>query len=241
MRLDKLLANTGYGSRKDVKTLIKKKHVSVNGQLVRSSDLQVHPDYDRVLVDQEEVHYQDYIYIMLNKPSGFISATADGQTMTVVDLLTADYQRFKPFPVGRLDKDTQGLLLMTNDGELGHQLTSPKKAVEKVYYAQIDGHVTDDDVSQFRRGIELDDGYMTKPAVLEIIEAGDLSEVYITVTEGKFHQVKRMVEGLGKKVMFLERIRMGTLTLDNQLQPGEYRELTEAEELSLQPAEQKKR
>ncbi|MFD1362306.1 pseudouridine synthase [Lentibacillus salinarum] len=241
MRLDKLLANTGHGSRKEVKALIKKKKVTVNGQQIKDSGLQIDPEHDSVYVNDEHVHYRPFIYIMLNKPSGYISATADERSKTVVDLLPDAYKRFNPFPVGRLDKDTEGLLLITNDGELGHHLTSPKKAVEKTYYAEIRGHVTEEDVTRFRRGVELEDGYITKPAYLEVLKADGFSVVNVTVTEGKFHQIKRMFEAVGKKVTFLKRIRMSDLVLDDYLRPGEHRELTEAEVACLRSAGQKKR
>ncbi|SFB37185.1 16S rRNA pseudouridine516 synthase [Lentibacillus halodurans] len=240
MRLDKFLANTGYGSRKDVKALIRKKKVAVNDNIVKDSSSQVHPEQDTVKVDNEIVNYQAFIYLILNKPSGYVSATADDRDKTIIDLLPDSYKRFKPFPVGRLDKDTEGLLLITNDGELGHQLTSPKKAVEKTYYADISSHVTDADIEKFRIGVTLDNGYVTKPAALQILHADRFSQVQVTVTEGKFHQVKRMFEAVGKKVVYLKRLRMGSLILDDELNTGEFRELTDAEVDRLKNFSQKK-
>ncbi|MFC3040164.1 pseudouridine synthase [Virgibacillus xinjiangensis] len=229
MRMDKLLASKGFGSRKEVKTLLKKKRVSVNGHTVKNSSFHVDPIEDTVMVDGEEISYREFIYVMLHKPSGCISATEDDYHKTVIDLLDDDYRLFSPFPVGRLDKDTEGLLLITNDGELAHQLTSPKKEIEKVYYARIDGIVTHDDVESFQSGVTLEDGYQAKPAELKILRKGDISEIEVAVTEGKFHQVKRMFESVGKTVMYLKRERMGELVLDQQLTPGSYRELTNEE------------
>ncbi|QKY69745.1 pseudouridine synthase [Lentibacillus sp. CBA3610] len=240
MRLDKLLANKGYGSRKDVKALIKKKKVSVNEKIVKDSSSHVNPENDSVKVNNEMVHYQAFVYIMMNKPPGYVSATVDARDKTVIDLLPDAYKRFNPFPVGRLDKDTEGLLLITNDGELGHSLTSPKKGIEKTYYADIEGHVTEEDVEQFERGIQLNDGYTAKPATLDILRAGRISQVHVILTEGKFHQVKRMFEAIGKKVVYLKRVQMGNLKLDSALDSGEFRELTNDEIDSLKNDVQKK-
>ncbi|GGK06772.1 pseudouridine synthase [Lentibacillus kapialis] len=229
MRLDKLLANKGFGSRKDVKALIKKKRVIVNDQFVKDSSSQVNPEKDTIKVNNAMVHYQEYIYVMLNKPSGYVSATADNRDKTVIDLLPTSYQLFNPFPVGRLDKDTEGLLLITNDGKLGHHLTSPKKAVEKTYFAEIRGNVSGRDIEIFRNGVPLDNGYTAKPALLNILRSGPMSLVHVTITEGKFHQVKRMFESVGKKVEYLRRIQMGDLQLDDGLEVGDCRELNEFE------------
>ncbi|GAA0600462.1 pseudouridine synthase [Virgibacillus siamensis] len=229
MRLDKLLANMGVGSRKDVKALIKKKKVTVNEEAVKDSGLHVDPEHDVVKVNNQTVNFQQYIYLMMNKPPGYISATTDHREQTVVNILPETYQKFKPFPVGRLDKDTEGLLLITNDGDLAHQLVSPKKNVDKTYYAKIDGTVTNADIQTFENGVTLDDGYHTKPAKLEILYSDDISQIEITITEGKFHQVKRMFEAIGKKVVYLKRIRMGKLLLDPNLDAGHTRELTEEE------------
>lgn len=229
MRLDKLLANMGYGSRKEVKNLLKQKAVTVDGAVVKDAALQVDPDVQDVSVFGERVIYTEFIYLMMNKPPGVISATEDRYDKTVIDLLDPLAQHFQPFPVGRLDKDTEGLLLITNDGNLAHNLLSPKKHVPKVYYATIDGVVTDTDIEAFKQGVELDDGYMTKPGELVILESGSSSEIELTIQEGKFHQVKRMFEAVGKKVTYLKRISMGSLILDETLSLGEYRELTNEE------------
>lgn len=231
MRLDKLLAHMGYGSRKDVRSLIRKGHVTINGKTVKNNGLHVNTEKDIVEVNGDIVHYRKYIYIMLNKPKGTISATEDRFDQTVIDLLPADLHHFDPFPVGRLDKDTEGLLLLTNDGKLAHHLTSPRKGIEKTYYAKISGRVTEEDVQTFQRGVTLADGYVTKPGKLTILKSGDLSDIELTITEGKYHQVKRMFAAVGHEVLYLKRLRMGDLKLDKQLELGSFRELND-EELS---------
>lgn len=229
MRLDKLLANMGYGSRKEVKQLLKQKAVTVDGEVVKDSSIHVDPEKQNVSVFDERVQYTEYIYLMMNKPPGVISATEDLYDETVIDLLDTMSQHFKPFPVGRLDKDTEGLLLITNDGVLAHNLLSPKKHVPKTYYAKISGIVTDEDIIAFKQGVELDDGYMTKPGELKILQSGPESEIELTIQEGKFHQVKRMFEAREKKVTYLKRLTMGSLHLDEKLELGEYRPLTNDE------------
>ncbi len=234
MRLDKLLANMGYGSRKEVKQLLKQKAVTVDGAYVKDAALHVDPEQQMVSVFGERVVYTEFVYLMMNKPPGVISATEDLRDETVIDLLEPLQQHFQPFPVGRLDKDTEGLLLLTNDGVLAHNLLSPKKHVPKVYYAQIEGLVTEEDVEKFANGVELDDGYVTKPGKLVILKSAQQSEIELMIQEGKFHQVKRMFEAVGKRVTYLKRISMGSLTLDENLALGEYRELTTEELNGLQ-------
>lgn len=230
MRLDKFLSHTGYGTRKEVKGVLKKKSVLVNDVIVTKGDTILKLDTDTVTVNGEKVQYQKFIYLMLNKPDGYLSATEDNHQQTVIDLLDADSQRFNPFPVGRLDKDTEGLLLLTNDGALAHFLLSPKKQVRKTYYAKVDGVMDETDVKAFTEGIILEDGYECLPATLEILSTtADTSEVHITISEGKFHQVKRMVMACEKEVTFLKRLTMGSLKLDGKLELGEYRPLTEQE------------
>ena len=223
MRLDKLLANMGYGTRKEVKQLLKQKGVTVDGEIVKDSSMHVNPDSQEVSVFGERVEYTEFIYLMMNKPPGVISATEDHIDKTVIDLLDPLAQHFKPFPVGRLDKDTEGLLLITNDGQLAHNLLSPKKHVPKTYYAKIEGEVTESDIEAFKQGVELDDGYVTKPGELVILSSGPRSEIELTIQEGKFHQVKRMFESVGKKVTYLKRLSMGSLKLDELLYLGDYR------------------
>lgn len=230
-RLDKILSNLGYGTRKELKKMIRKKgFVEVNGENVRDSGMQVEPDKDKITVNGEEIVYRKHIYLMMNKPSGVISATFDNRDETVIDLLYAEHQVFEPFPVGRLDKDTVGLLLLTNDGELNHKLIAPKWHVDKVYYAEINAQITEKDIIAFKDGITLDDGYKCMSAKLVVIEnLNDSAKIEITVQEGKYHQVKRMFEARGKKVEYLKRIKFGSIPLDETLEEGEYRELTNEE------------
>lgn len=237
MRIDKLLSNIGYGSRKEVKQLLKTGLVKADGVSIKDAKTHVDPAVQSITVHGETVEYKEHVYFMLNKPPGYLSATEDSVQETVIDLLEMEDAVYKPFPVGRLDKDTEGLLLLTNDGQLSHQLLSPKKHVQKTYFAAILGNVTEEDAEAFKKGVQLDDGYVTKPAKLSILSAGEQSEIQITITEGKFHQVKRMFEAVGKKVVYLKRISMGPLFLDEELALGEYRELTEEEVEALQNAE----
>lgn len=229
MRLDKLLAHSGYGSRKDVKQLLKSDHVMVNNKRARSGKIHVDPDQDEIFVNDERIDYEEFVYFLLHKPRGVISATEDVKQKTVLDLLTSEDQEKSPFPVGRLDKDTEGLLLLTNDGKLAHQLLTPKNDVGKTYYALINQEVTEEDQEAFEKGVILDDGYQTKPANLVILKSGSVSEIELTITEGKFHQVKRMFQAVGKRVLYLKRIAMGNWQLDDRLKKGEYRRLTEDE------------
>ena len=229
MRIDKLLANIGYGSRKEVKGLLKSGVVKVNEVVTKDAKLQVNPDLDAVTVHGELVEYKGFIYLMMNKPPGVLSATEDNYQETVIDLLELEDSVYEPFPVGRLDKDTEGLLLITNDGKLAHQLLSPKKHVPKTYFAVIEGEVTEHDIEAFRAGVTLEDGYLTKPGELVIKKYGPTSDIELTITEGKFHQVKRMFEAVDKRVIYLKRLSMGSLQLDEDLDLGEYRELTDEE------------
>ncbi|WP_214858172.1 pseudouridine synthase [Exiguobacterium sp. s191] len=233
MRLDKLLSNMGAGSRKEVKLLLKAGAIQVDGEIVRDPKQHVDVESQQVLMYGEPVTYQKYIYLMMNKPPGVISATEDKRDETVIDLLFEDVTYFKPFPVGRLDKDTEGLLLLTNDGAFNHALMSPKKHVEKTYYAEVTGMLTQEDVEAIAAGVTLEDGYQAKPGKLVILSTTETdSTLELTITEGKFHQVKRMMLALGKEVTFLKRRSIGRLELDPALALGDYRELTQ-EELAL--------
>lgn len=232
MRIDKLLANQGFGSRKEVKKLLKEGHVTVNGEIIKDGKTHIDPYKDEIYVFSEKIEYRKFIYLMMNKPSGYISATEDEWKETVLDLLDLDFLVYRPFPVGRLDNDTEGLLLLTNDGKLAHQLLSPKKEVPKTYFATVKGVVTEDDIKKFSKGVQLDDGYVTKPGELKILKSGPFSDVEVTITEGKYHQVKRMFQAVNKRVVYLKRISMGLLELDESLELGSYRELTN-EELEL--------
>lgn len=231
LRLDKYLADMGFGTRTEVKQFIKKGQVLVNAEVVKKPESKVSTTDDDVVCCGEKVGYTEYEYIMLNKPQGVVSATEDRHDKTVLDLIT-DSGRKDLFPVGRLDKDTEGLLLLTNDGKLAHELLAPKKHVPKTYFVIVDGVVNEDDVELFAQGFQVDADLLAKPAKLEIVRAKEKSEVYLTITEGKFHQVKRMFQAVEKPVLFLKRVQMGGLKLDPNLALGEYRQLTE-EELTL--------
>ncbi len=228
-RLDKVLSNMGEGSRKEVQKIIKKGLVKINGALVNKADFKFDPTVSEITVGTRKIEYKKNIYIMLNKPKGMVSSTDDPRESIVLELLDDYYRNFNPFPVGRLDKDTEGLLLITNDGQLAHRLTSPKHKVGKTYYAEVDGLVLDEQKKVFKKGIMLDDGYFTKAAELKIISSGPISRLNLTIYEGKYHQVKRMFSALGMRVLYLKRISMGPLFLDINLLEGEYRELNIAE------------
>ena len=229
LRVDKVLSNLGYGSRAELKVYCKKGLVKINDKIISNPGTQVDTDIDKIEFNNEVVRYREFVYIMMNKPDGYLSATFDKRDPIVLDLIDPSYLTFEPFPVGRLDKDTEGLLVLTNDGQLAHRVLSPKKHVPKTYYAKIEGIVTQEDVKAFEKGVTLDDGYETMPSQLKIIESGDVSEIELTIHEGKFHQVKRMFESVGKKVVYLKRLSMGKLILDETLSLGEYRELTDKE------------
>ncbi len=229
MRLDKLLAHMDYGSRKEVKELIRKGYVLVNGNVIKDDDFKVDEINDEINILDSEIKYEEFIYIMLNKPEGYVSATYDFSKPIVLDLID-DYKKRNLFPVGRLDIDTHGLLLITNDGNLAHRMLSPKSHVDKKYYLKYDGKYNESFIQKFKDGITLDDGYKCMPA--EFIDLGD-NEAYIIIREGKFHQVKRMMEAVGCNVTFLKRISFGNLVLDESLKEGKWRHLTSEEIESL--------
>lgn len=244
IRLDKFLADMQVGTRSQVKEYVRKGRIKVDGEVVNKSDIKIDEKSQNVSFDGQQIGYVEYEYYMLNKPAGVLSATTDKKAKTVVDLI--DSARKDLFPVGRLDKDTEGLLLITNDGKLAHELLSPKKHVDKTYLAHIKGHLPEDAVEKFKEGLELED-FTTMPAVLEILgtlegESGysgkdiadanremgeEVTTVKVTIQEGKFHQVKRMFAAVGCEVVYLKRISMGALVLDEGLKPGEYRKLSE--------------
>ena len=225
LRLDKMLAHLGYGSRKDVKRIIRKGEVIVNGVVCKDDDFKVDSDNDEVIVFDESVSYSEFVYIMLNKPSGVVSATFDNYKQTVIDLVS-EYEKQKVFPVGRLDIDTEGLLLITNDGMLCHNLLSPKSHVDKQYYVEFKGEFKEEYYNAFETGITLDDGYLTLPGKIKLL---DNNKAEVTIHEGKFHQVKRMFLALNMEVTYLKRISFGSLVLDESLKLGEYRLLSEKE------------
>lgn len=231
MRLDKFLVACAVGSRTDVKNFLKAGRVMVNGKKEKSAKLQINEDTDEICFDGQKLEYEEFVYYMMNKPQGVISATEDPKHKTVLDLLDDLARSKEVFPVGRLDIDTHGLLLLTNDGKLAHALLSPKRHMDKTYLAQINGVMTDADVETFAQGIPLKD-FTCQPAKLELVSIDrekDQSLVRVTIAEGKFHQVKRMVAYCGKEVVDLQRLTMGTLVLDENLQRGEWRRLSKEE------------
>lgn len=231
LRLDKALADMQAGTRSQVKELIRKKRITVNGDIVTKPEFKVDTDKDTIFLDDKCLSYTEYEYYMLNKPAGVISATEDKSQQTVIDLIKTR-KRKDLFPVGRLDKDTEGLLLITNDGALAHNLLSPGKHVDKTYYSIVKGRIDKDVVDTFAKGFIVDKELTAMPSKLEIISYNsdkDCSEVNITIQEGKFHQIKRMFAAVGSEVLFLKRLSFGSLGLDNTLKPGEYRSLTETE------------
>lgn len=234
MRLDKILTHAGCGSRKEVQKMIKAKKVTVDGKVIAKPESNVNPSECSICLNGKPVDYQEFYYYILNKPGGYISATEDPHEPTVIDLLAEEDRNKELFPVGRLDKDTEGLLLLTNDGKLAHDLLSPKKHVDKTYYAKVKGEMVAEDIEIFAQGMTLENGTVYKPGKLEIISSGEFSEVYVTIKEGKFHQVKKMVQFVGKEVVYLQRIQMGELKLPQDLALGEYRQLTEEELSCLQ-------
>lgn len=225
MRLDKFLANSGIGSRKEVKELIKQGLVFVNDERIKNSDKNIDEIKDVIKIRDKCIEYRKYVYIMLNKPQNVISATEDNKHKTVIDLIKG-YDTYNIFPVGRLDIDTEGLLLLTNDGKLSHNLLSPKKHVEKEYFVKLKENINDIDINKVENNIELEDGYICKKAKIKRLSKNELN---ISITEGKFHQVKRMFKAVGNEVIFLKRVRMANILLDKNLKSGEYRELTENE------------
>lgn len=218
----------GVGTRSQVKQFIKKGQIQVNGEIQKRPETKLDIAKDKVLFQGEEISYQEYVYYILHKPAGYVSAVKDNLYPTVLSLID-NPQGFQLFPVGRLDLDTEGLLLITNDGTLAHELLSPKKHVEKTYYARIDGKITEEDQRRFAAGLDIGDEKDTLPAKLEILKSGEESEITVTITEGRYHQVKRMFEAVGKKVTYLKRLQMGSLKLEETLEPGTYRALTEEE------------
>lgn len=225
LRLDKFLADCGFGTRKEVKELLRKKQVYVNDRLVVQPDYKVNPETDKVTAQGKQAGYEQYAYYMMNKPQGVVSATKDEKEKTVIQLIK-EQKRRDLFPVGRLDKDTEGLLLITNDGKLANNLLAPGKHVEKTYYAEIDGKVTEREIRMFFSGLDIGDEKKTAPAELKILISDEKSKVEICITEGRYHQIKRMFEAVGMQVLYLKRLSMGALSLDPELKPGNYRKLT---------------
>lgn len=226
MRLDKYLSNAGVGSRSQVKVLIKKGQVFVNDAKARSGDDVIDENKDVIICQGKQISLVKYRYYMLNKPAGVVSATEDNLDKTVLDCLSKDDRR-DMFPVGRLDKDTTGLMLLTNDGELAHNLLSPRKHVDKTYYVTCEKEVSEEQLEALRKGVDIGDDKITLPALAR--PGLQANELYLTIREGRFHQVKRMLQAVENKVTGLKRISMGSIKLDDALKPGEYRVLTAEE------------
>jgi 16S rRNA pseudouridine516 synthase len=222
MRIDKLISQYGFGSRKEVKAILKHGVVLVDGNVVTNPQTRVDPDASAVYVGDVLIEYEKYVYVMMNKPRGVISASYDEEEQTVCDLLDEKHQWFDLFPVGRLDKDTTGLIILTNDGGFAHRALSPKKHVEKVYLAEVDKEPGPKEIKAFETGITLDDGYRTMPAALEILSD---KKAKVVIKEGKFHQIKRMFGALGVNVAALKRVAFAGIDLDESLAPGEFRRL----------------
>lgn len=229
LRLDKYLADAGLGTRSEVKQMVRKGRITIDGNICKQADAKVDTEINAVCVDGRAVSYAEVSYYMLHKPAGVVSATTDPRDKTVIDLIKEEKRR-DLFPVGRLDKDTEGLLLITNDGKLANRLLAPGKHVDKCYYAKINGLVTDEMVKNFAEGVDIGDEKLTLPAELTILCADDTeSEIEIVITEGRYHQIKRMFETFGMSVTYLKRLRMGKLILDEMLPCGDYRKLTQQE------------
>lgn len=229
-RLDKIISATGKKSRREVREMVRQGRVLVDGKPAPAADMKVDPQTAVILLDGEPLGYEKFTYVMLHKPAGVLTATEDRRQETVLDLLPPELRRRALSPVGRLDKDTEGLLLLTNDGQLAHRLLSPKSHVDKVYYARVDGALEPGDIAAFAAGMTLGDGLECLPAGLEILSP---TEALVTLREGKFHQVKRMLAARGKPVLYLKRLSMGRLRLDPALAPGAWRMLTEEERSAL--------
>ncbi|MEI3124026.1 MAG: 16S rRNA pseudouridine(516) synthase [Oscillospiraceae bacterium] len=229
-RLDKIISATGKKSRREVREMVRQGRVLVDGKPAPAADMKVDPQTAVILLDGEPLGYEKFTYVMLYKPAGVLTATEDRRQETVLDLLPPELRRRALSPVGRLDKDTEGLLLLTNDGQLAHRLLSPKSHVDKVYYARVDGALEPGDIAAFAAGMTLGDGLECLPAGLEILSP---TEALVTLREGKFHQVKRMLAARGKPVLYLKRLSMGRLRLDPALAPGAWRMLTEEERSAL--------
>ena len=226
MRIDKFLSACGAATRSEAKKLIKSGRITIDGVCAKSPDEQVDEKASAVALDGTELVYKKFVYIMLNKPQGYISAVYYKRYPVVTELLDSRYKHFNAAPVGRLDLDTEGLLILTNDGQFNHNMTSPNKNIYKRYFARLDKPAEQEDIAEFKKGMCFKD-FTAKPALLEITD--NPYEVFIEIAEGKFHQVKRMCERVGKSVVYLKRVSIGTLALDKNLSPGQSRELTEEE------------
>lgn len=233
IRLDKFLANAGIGTRSQVREYVKQRRVWLDGQVCIKAETKINIEQSEVTFDKRVVMYEKFVYLMMNKPKGYISATKDDFKETVLDLIDDEYKKLNVFPVGRLDRDTVGLLILSNDGRFAHNTLSPKKHIQKSYYAHINGEITDFHVKEFKEGVRIKDGYKCLPAELQVeYSAENFSKVKVTISEGKYHQIKRMFEAYGKKVVYLQRLTFDEIKLDENLEEGEYRHLNQ-EEMTL--------
>lgn len=229
MRLDKILSNMGFGSRREIKTLIKSGYVEIDDKIIKDPSVKINTDESKVFVRGKQVEYRKYTYIMLNKPAGIVSST-DSRDTNVIDILGGRLKNINLFPAGRLDKDTEGFILLTNDGKMAHNILSPKKHVEKEYYVELDGELSENGRISIEKGIVLEDGSQCLDSRIEMISNEmELCKLKIFIREGKFHQIKRMFEMVGREVTYLKRLSIGDIKLDNNLEKGEYRELSSDE------------
>ncbi len=233
IRLDKIISDAGFASRREAAQLIKNGFVTVDGQPALTGADKADPNLSEIIVSGRRLAYRKKHYLMMNKPAGYVSATEDRSEKTVSDLLEGAYSRLDLFPAGRLDKDAEGLLILTDDGDFAHRIITPSKKVYKTYYVETDGALGEGDETAFQKGILLKDGLLCLPAYLEIMTSGEKSTARVIIREGKYHQVKRMLASRGKSVIYLKRIAVGGLTLDEHLAPGQYREISEAEMESI--------
>lgn len=235
-RIDKIIASQGQYSRSEVKKLVKDGRITLDGKIIRSSDIKADPDINNIAIDGKSIGYKKHLYLMLNKPQGVVSATEDNDHKTVIDLVPKELKRDGLFPAGRLDGDTVGFVLITDDGDFAHRILSPKNHIMKTYHATLQRPVTQDDIDAFRNGIELKDGTLCLEAQVKSLD-GDKPMAEIKICEGKYHQVKRMFAALGNKVVFLKRVKMGELSLDESLEEGQCREITPDELVLIQTRE----
>ncbi len=228
-RLDKILASQSVGSRSEVRALIKRGRVRLNGEVAKKPELKADPETDKIEIGEELLHFKRHVYLMMNKPGGVVSASNDTRMRTVIDLVPESLFRRGLFPAGRLDRDTEGLLIITDDGDFAHRMLSPKSAVYKLYEAQVSAPIGEREIALFREGIRFQDGTSCLPAELTVLCAGETPKVQVRICEGKFHQIKKMFLTVGCKVLQLKRVKIGGLVLDEKLKPGECREMSEEE------------
>lgn len=234
IRLDKILSNGGLGSRKEIKEMVKKGRIKVDGNIINDSGMHIDILKNSIEINSQKFHYREHIYLMLNKPSGILTATKDAKVKTILDLIDSKYKNYDLSSAGRLDKDTEGLILLTNNGTLIHKILSPKNHIPKKYFVKFKGEMSKKDIETFEQGVILEDEYKTMGAQIEAVDQNKPDECIITIYEGKYHQVKRMFKALGKEVTYLKRLSIGELELDKELDVGQYRELTDKEIIKLE-------